>query len=81
MIGDALLRFRMMGIHYQAVLMGAFFFTIYDLSLYFGQGFNAMAAATEALTASVVFTATYYITSRIMLARKTKRRGKGQRNH
>lgn len=80
MIGDAMLRFRMLGLEYQTVLIGAFFFTIYDLSLYFGQELTAIAAASEALTASAVFAATYYITSRIIQMRRMKRRGKGQRH-
>jgi hypothetical protein len=71
----------------QAALWGAFFFTIYDLYMYFVIGLNSIDAATEAFYAAILFAAVYYLTSVVILkkkiaaagARRGKGPGKGQR--
>jgi len=53
MIEDILLRFRAMGLPFHTLLIGAVFFTIYDLFTYFGHGLGAIESAIEALIASL----------------------------
>ncbi len=79
MIEHILIRFRAMSLPFQTLLIGAVFFTMYDLFMYFTQDLSAMEAGREALIASLIFMTAYYFTSRAMGSRGGARRGKGLR--
>jgi|GEM_PF-2917013 len=70
---SALIRFRRMGLIYQAIVAGAVFFAAYDLYLFFMNGMSSSQAFTEALLAALIFTSTYYISSVLILSRKIKK--------
>lgn len=79
MIEHILFRFRAMALPFQTVLIGAIFFTIYDLYTYFGHGLGAIESAVESLVASLIFMTAYYFTSIALGSRSSERRGKGLR--
>ncbi|NYT01801.1 MAG: hypothetical protein GKC10_03460 [Methanosarcinales archaeon] len=70
---SALIRFRRMGLFYQAVLAGAVFFAAYDLFIFFAKGMSSSEALSEALLGALIFMSTYYITSALILISKAKR--------
>ncbi|HOT07240.1 MAG: hypothetical protein A4E45_01621 [Methanosaeta sp. PtaB.Bin039] len=77
-MSDFLQRFRELGLMAQAVFLGCIFFTIYDVSLYFGGGLDPWAAANEAAIGAGIFAAAYYLTSLLALFLKRRRREAGQ---
>lgn len=79
MIENMLFRFRAMALPFQTLLIGAVFFTIYDLYTYFGHGLGAIESGIEALLASLIFMTAYYFTSVALRSRSSERRGKGLR--
>lgn len=81
MIENMLFRFRAMALPFQTLLIGAVFFTIYDLYSYFGHGLGAIESGIEALIASLIFMTAYYFTSVALRSRRSERRGKGLRKN
>lgn len=64
---EKMAKFRGLGIIQQSIIAGALFFAAYALYLRFVMSWAVNTAIVDALSATVLFTAVYYMTSMIAL--------------